>query len=296
MDRLSDIAVFVRTVEQGSFTAAAESLGLSKAAVSKYVGRLEDRLGVRLMNRTTRKLTLTEAGELLFRGASPALADLAAAEDGVQELAGKPRGRLRVTLPELFGTGFLASRLGAFRRAYPDIELDLNLANRIVDLVAERYDMAIRMTTLTDSSLVARRLADVPVVTAASPAYLRLHGTPDSPSDLARHDCLAYNLDRTPSEWHYRKPRGGHESVRVRGPLRSDNDGMLKRAAIDGHGILHMPKIFLHDELKSGELVELLPDYTGSSVTLAAVFPSRTNLAPKVRACVEFLAAMDSLQ
>lgn len=291
METLSDIAVFVRTVDLGSFTAAANDLELSKAAVSKYVGRLEKRLGARLLNRTTRRLSLTEAGAALYQGSRSALQDLEAAQSDVLELAGKPRGLLRVTLPELLGTGYLAPRIGAFRRAYPDIVLDLNLANRIVDLVAEGYDLAIRMTTLTNSSLVARRLAEVPVVTVAAPEYLRVRGAPSTPADLAHHDCLAYNLDRTPSEWHYLRGRGKHETVRVTGPLRSDNDSMLKTAALDGHGIIHMPKIFLHDELQSGKLVELLPDYVGSSVTLAAVFPTRSNLAPKVRVFVDFLVA-----
>ncbi len=289
MENLTDIAVFVRTVELGSFTAAAGELGLSKAAVSKFVSRLETRLGARLLNRTTRRLSLTEAGAALYQGSRTALQDLEAAQSDVLELAGKPRGLLRVTLPELLGTGFLAPRIGAFRRAYPDIVLDLNLANRIVDLVAERYDLAIRMTTLTNSALIARRLGEVSVVTVAAPEYLRVRGVPSVPADLAHHDCLAYNLDRTPSEWHYRRGRGKHETVRVTGPLRSDNDSMLKTAALDGHGIIHMPEIFLRDELRNGKLVELLPDYVGSSVTLAAVFLTRSNLAPKVRVFVDFL-------
>lgn len=293
MDALSDIAVFVRTVELGSFTAAANDLELSKAAVSKYVSRLEQRLGARLLNRTTRRLTLTEAGESLYHGASSALADLDAAQAGVLELAGKPRGRLRITVPALLGTEFLAPRICDFRHAYPDIVLDLDLDNRIVDLVRERFDVAIRMTTLTDSSLVARRLADICVVTAASPDYLEKHGTPQKPADLHTHECLAYNLDRKPSEWHYHRA-GNSETIRVSGHMRSNNDGMLKQAALDGHGIIHMPEIFIRDELHNGKLIELLPDYVPPPITLAAVFPTRENLAPKVRVFVDFLAAQFS--
>jgi DNA-binding transcriptional LysR family regulator len=277
-------------VERGSFTAAARDLELSKAAVSKYLGRLERRLGGRLLNRTTRRLSLTEAGEALYRGARQALADLEAAEAGVLELAGQPRGRLRVTVPEMLATEFLASRLGEFITAYPDIVLDLNLENQIVDLVAERYDLGIRMTTLTDSSLVARRLAEVRVVTAAAPGYLARRGTLSAPAELRGHECFAYNLDRTPSEWAYRRPDDGVESISVRGRFRCNNDQLLKRAALDGRGIIHMPELFIRDELCSGALVEVLGDYALPPITLAAVFPTRENLAPKVRVFVDFLA------
>lgn len=290
MDHLSDIAVFVRVVERGSFTAAADDLELSKAAVSKYVSRLEAGLGVRLLNRTTRKLTLTEAGETLYRGSSGALAELATAEAGVRELSGQPRGRLRVTVPVLFGTEFLAPRLCEFMREYPDIELDLELENRVVDLVAERFDVGIRMTTLSDSSMVARRLADVALVTAATPAYLAERGTPSTPADLRDHKCLVYSVVRTPSEWHYLHPDGRAESVKVVGNYRCNSDQMLKRAALEGHGVLRMPELFIADELRDKRLVRILDDYALPPFTLAAVFPTRTNLAPKARVFVEFLA------
>lgn len=290
MSHLSDIAVFVRVVERGSFTAAAADLEMSKAVVSKYISRLEARLGGRLLNRTTRRLTLTEAGEALYRGASNALAELDAAQADVLELAGQPRGRLRVTVPVLFATEFLAPRICEFRQAYPDIVLDLDLNNRLVDLVSERFDVAIRLTTLADSALVARRLADVRIVTAASPAYLEKRGTPKKPADLRDHECLVYNLTATPSEWQFRCPDGARESVKVAGHVRCNDDQMLKRVALDGHGILQMPEIFIADELADGRLVEILPANTLPPFALAAVFPSRANLAPKVRVFVDFLA------
>ncbi len=290
MTQLTDIAVFIRVVERGSFTAAADDLELSKAAVSKYVTRLEADLGARLLNRTTRKLTLTEAGEMLFRGASGAIAELATAEAGVRELSGQPRGRLRVTVPVLFGTEFLAPRLCEFLRDYPDIELDLELENRVVDLVAERFDVGIRMTTLSDSSMVARRLADVALVTAATPAYLAEHGTPRTPADLRDHDCLVYSVVSSPSEWHYRNPQGGTDTAKVSGNYRCNSDQMLKRAALEGHGVLRMPELFIADELRDGRLVRILEDYDLAPFTLAAVYPTRRNLAPKARVFVEFLA------
>src|SRR5690606_34434544 len=187
MGNMNDVATFIRVVESGSFTAAADALEVSKAAVSKAVGRLEARLGARLLHRTTRRLTLTEAGEALYHGARRALSDLDAAEADVQALTGRPRGRLRVTVPVLVATEFLAPRLPEFERLYPEIVLDLDLDNRFIDLVSERFDLAIRLTTLSDSTLVARRLAEVRVVTCATPDYLDRHGTPETPAALRDH-------------------------------------------------------------------------------------------------------------
>lgn len=290
MDRLSDIAVFVAVVERGSFTAAAEALELSKAAVSKYVGRLETRLGARLLNRTTRRLTLTEAGKALFDRASVAVADLAAAESAVLELTGSPRGRLRVTAPAYFGDVYLAPLLADFARRFPEIELDAHFDNRIVDLVREGFDVAIRITRLSDSSLVARKLADIPLATVASPDYLARRGRPREPADLAQHCCLLYGLDRTPGEWRYRRGLARLESVRVGGTFRCTSDAALKRAALDGLGVLRFPKLFVEEELRDGRLEAVLTEYETQQVSLAAVFPTRENLAPKVRVFVDFVA------
>ncbi|HEX6929263.1 MAG TPA: LysR substrate-binding domain-containing protein [Gammaproteobacteria bacterium] len=291
MTPISDIAVFVRVVEQGSFTAAAASLGSSKAAISKYVGRLEKRLGARLLNRTTRRLTLTEAGESLYARAGAAIADLATAEAEILELASTPRGRLRVSAPSHFGEVFLAPLVADFRNRYPDVTLDLDLDNRIVDLVEEGFDAGIRITTLANSSLVARKLADIRMVTIASPAYLAKHGKPETPPDLRDHECLAYSLDRAPGEWRYRSGLHRLVSVRVQGSFRCNNDGALKRAALDGLGILRFPELFVEQELREGKLVAVLQEFEMQKVTLSAVFPTRAHLAPKVRVFVDFLAA-----
>ncbi len=290
MQTISDIAVFVAVVEHGSFTAAAEQLELSKAVVSKYVGRLERRLAARLMNRTTRRLTLTEAGEALYTRASAALSDLASAEEAVLELAGQPRGRLRVTAPSHFGEVHLAPLFAAFRHRYPDVQLDLDLDNRLVDLVQERFDVGIRISALASSSLVARTLTQIRMVTVASPAYLARHGTPRSPEQLRQHECLSYSLDRTPSEWRYTSESGQPLAIRVHGGFRCNNDGALKRAALDGLGLLRFPELFVRDELQHGRLVAVLQPYERQSITLSAVFPTRRNLAPKVRVFVDFLA------
>lgn len=290
MNPLSDIAVFVEVVERGSFTAAADALEISKAAASKYVARLEKRLGSRLLHRTTRRLTLTEAGSALYDGAGGAIEQIAAAEDAVLELAGEPRGRLKVTAPVYFGAAFLVPTFGQFLKQYPNVELDLDLDNRIVDLVAGRFDLAIRITTLTSSSLVARRLADVSLVTVASPAYLEAAGVPAAPADLRNHVCLTYTLDRTPNEWHFKGRREHAISVPVKGGLRCNSDEAMKQAALDGLGIVRFPALFVTRELAAERLVRLLPEFEPPPSTICAVFPTRRNLAPKVRVFVDFLA------
>lgn len=289
MNNLSDLAVFVAVVENGSFTAAAEKLELSKAATSKAVGNLESRLGARLLNRTTRRLSLTEAGAALYDRVGGAMADIVAAEAEIMELTGTPRGRLRVTAPIYFGNVHLMPAVCQFLRKYPDIELELDLDNKIVDLVEKRVDVAIRITTLLDSSLVARRLADVRLVTVASPEYLQKFGVPREPSDLRNHSTLTYSLLRTPNEWLFRKD-GEPISVHVRSVLRCNSDDALKHAALDGLGVTRFPEVFIIGELASGRLRRILEDFEPARSTLCAVFPTRANLPPKVRVFVDFLA------
>lgn len=291
MEQLSDIAVFTKVVDQGTFTAAARQLELSKSAVSKYVSRLEARLGTRLLNRTTRRLTLTEAGEILYRRAGGALADLDAAENEILELTGAPRGRLRVTMPTHFGELFLAPLLCDFMHDFPDITLELHLDNRLVDLVEERFDVGIRISALADSSLVARRLATVDLVTCAAPAYLQRRGTPAQPGELRDHDCMHYTLMRSPGEWQYRRPGERWFGARIGGRLWCDSDAMMKRLALDGLGILRFPRLFVEDEIRRGLLQPLFEDFEMPEHSLSAIFPTRENLAPKVRVFVDFLVS-----
>lgn len=291
MENLTDLAVFVRVVESGSFTAAAGTLEISKAAVSKYVLRLEQRLGARLLHRTTRRLTLTEAGDALFRRSVAALSELADAEREVAQLAGTPRGHLRVTAPVYFGERHVAPLLHKFRALYPEITLDLDFDNRLVDLVKERFDLALRITALADSSLVARPLAPCPQVVCGSPAYLAKRGVPVVPADLRAHDCLSYSLDRTPKEWRFRSPRGRWIAVNVTGPIRCNNDIALKQAMLDGLGLRQIPRFIVEPEIASGELVEVLDSYESPPLNIYAVYATRRNLSPKVRVFVDFLAA-----
>ena len=288
MGNLSDIAIFVAVVEAGSFTGASERLELSKAATSKAVGNLEKRLAARLLNRTTRRLSLTEAGAALYDRVASPMADIMTAESEVAELTGKPRGRLRVAAPLYFGNAHLMPVVCRFLRKYPEIELELDLDNKTVDLIERRIDVAIRITTLMDSSLVARRLTDVRLVTVAAPKYLSKAGTPKKPEDLKQHVGLHYTLLRSPNEWHFRD-HGQPVSVRVQGCLRCNSDDALKHAVLDGLGVTRFPEVFVAEEIENGRLVRLLEDYEPPPSTLCAVFPTRANLAPKVRVFVDCL-------
>jgi len=285
----SDIAVFVRVVELGSFTKAADALGLSKAAASKVVNRLEQRLSARLLHRTTRRLALTEAGEALFSRSRAALSEIAEAENDVAQLTGKPRGMLRVTAPGYFGVTTLAPRLKEFRARYPDITLDLDLSDRIVDIVKERFDVAVRISAMGDSSLVATRLAPCPTALVASPAYLRRRGTPKTPADLAGHEGIGYSIVKTPNEWRLRGPKGRTVTVTIQSAIRCNNDFALKQFALDGMGIVFFPRFFVEGELASGKLVQLLPDFPGPELAINAVYETRRHLLPKVAAFLSFL-------
>lgn len=289
MEPISDAAVFVCVVDAGGFTAAARRLELSKGAVSKYVGRLESRLGTRLLHRTTRRLSVTEAGERFYRRAQAALAELNDAELEAADHSGAPRGHLRVSAPTFYGAEILARHLRTFRLRYPDISLDLELDNRLVNLVEERFDVAIRMSALQDSSLVMRRLAEISLVACASPDYLLRRGKPETPADLGRHECLIYLLAPRAHEWTFVDATGARYTVEVRGSLATNDDHTLRRAAMDGQGILRMPSLFVREAIERGALVQLWPDDACPAVTLAAVYPSRRELPRKVRTFVDFV-------
>lgn len=286
---IDDVAVFCRVVETGSFTAAADGLERSKGAVSKAVSRLETHLGARLLHRTTRRQTLTEAGQSFYARASRVIEELEEAARDVGEHAERPRGHLRISAPTFFGAEILSHHLGEFRRRYPDITLEIVQVNRFVDLVEERFDAAIRMSAPSDSSLVMRRLAEVPVVFCAAPSYLEQHGRPKIPEDLRSHECLIYTEMAKPHEWLVVTAGGQRLSVAVDGSLHTNDDHTLRRAAIDGCGIVRMPRLFLADAIESGELIQIWPDEAAPPVTLAVVYPSRRELPRKVRAFVDYL-------
>jgi DNA-binding transcriptional LysR family regulator len=289
MREQSDVAVFVRVVELGSFTKAADQLEISKAAASKYVNRLEQRLAARLLHRTTRRLALTEAGQALYARSAAALAELAEAENDVAQLTGKPRGMLRVTAPTYFGATVLAPHIRAFRAQYPEVTLDLDLSDRLVDIVKERFDLAIRISRMQDSSLIATRLAPCPTVLVGSPAYFRRHGAPKKPEDLASHQGLGYSIVKTPNEWKFRAGKDRWVTVTMPSTIRCNNDFALKQFAQDGLGLALFPRFFVEGELASGKLVPAVPGYPPPELSINAVYESRRHLLPKLQAFLGFL-------
>jgi DNA-binding transcriptional LysR family regulator len=291
MDNLADVAVFVRVVERGSFTRAADELELSRAVVSKYLTRLEERLGVRLLNRTTRRLSLTEAGAELFAASRGALERIAEAEGAITRLQREPRGTLKINAPMSFGILELAPALPEFLRKHPDIQVDLRMDDRQVDLVEEGFDVGVRITQrLAASSLVARRLATCRQWVCASPSYLAEHGEPESPEDLSAHNCILYQYALAANVWRFRAPGGRDIAVAVTGNLRANNGIAEREAAVRGVGILLTPSFYVGEELRSGKLVRLLREYSLPELGIHVVYPKREFVAPKTRAFVDFLA------
>lgn len=292
MEHFGDIAVFVRVVEAGSFTAAADKLGLSQSAVSKCVNRLEERMGTRLLNRSTRKLSLTEAGAALHTHGLRALNEMEEAELEVARLQTEPRGLLRVNAPMSFGVLHIAPAVEEFLQRYPALTLDLQLNDRLVELVEEGFDCAVRIKALGDSTLVAKKLAPCRQVVCASPEYLKQHGTPRSPEELSKHRCLVYTYRAKPFEWEFAGPEGKRTRVTVSGRLHSNSGLANREAALRGCGVLIQPMFYVGDDLRAKRLVPLLTDYTPlPEINVYAVYPERRNLSPKVRAFVDFLHA-----
>ncbi|MBV8235668.1 MAG: LysR family transcriptional regulator [Acidimicrobiia bacterium] len=288
MDRLAAMEAFVRVVERGGFTAAAEELRLSRAMVSKHVQDLEEHLGARLLNRTTRKVSLTEAGRVYYERSLQLLADLAETEEAVGELQARPRGRLRVNAPVSFGALHLAAAVADYMAAYPEVTVELTLNDRIVDLVEEGYDLALRIARLTDSSLIARRLAPCRMAVCASPAYLGRAGQPEHPDDLTRHNCLGYSYGQARDEWRFDGPEGA-ASVRVRGTLQANNGDALRAAALRGAGLVLLPSFIVGADLTAGRLVPVLSGYRVPELGIHAVYPHSRHLSAKVRSFVDFL-------
>jgi len=292
MDRLNDVACFVSVVDCGSFTQAADQLGLSRAAVSKQVSRLEARLHARLLNRTTRRLSLTEVGQVFYASARRGLQEIAEAEAAVSTLQAAPRGTLRLNVPMSFGILYLAPALPRFLSRYPEINLDVRLDDRKLDLVDEGFDVAIRIGDLPDSSLVARRLCDCPRVVCATPGYLAAHGEPAVPDDLRRHNALTFSYSDAPSQWHFTARDGTPIAVPVSGSARMNNSLALRELLLAGTGIALTPRFVVGPDLRAGRLRQVLADYGVRMLSVHAVYPERRNLSPKVRAFVDFVAEM----
>ncbi|WP_047249315.1 LysR family transcriptional regulator [Chromobacterium subtsugae] len=289
MDRFSEIRAFVAVAELGSFVAAADRLELSRAMVTKLVASLENRLGARLMHRTTRKLSLTEAGETYLSQAGSLLAELDELDALLSHGASEPVGRLRVSAPVSFGMRYLGRIIGGFHQRHPQIEVELSLNDRRVDLVEEGFDLALRVSNLSDSTLVARRLAQIDDLLVAAPSYLARHGAPAHPSELAAHQCLLYALTSQPNVWDYQAPDGSRDKVRVKGPLKANNGDVLTDAAINGMGIVLQPRFLVEQALAEGSLVAILQDYNWHCLDLSVVYPVRRHVPGKVRVFVDYL-------
>lgn len=284
------MAVFAKVVGAGSLSGAARELGLSPALVSRKLAALEARLGVRLINRTTRSLHLTDEGASYYEACSRLLAEIDEADAAVAVGRVEPQGVLRVALPASFGHLHVAPRIPAFAAQYPKVRLALSLSDRSVNVIEEGFDCAVRIAELEDSSLAARKLAPNRRVVCASPSYLARHGTPQSPEDLARHDVLTTN-DFSMS-WDYKDPRGKPGTVRVGGRYACDNWEVLREWAIAGLGIALKSTWDVYRHLQDGSLVELFPGYAfHSDVAIYAVYPHRRHLPAKTRVFIEFLAA-----
>lgn len=289
-DRFGSVAAFVAVARRLNFSAAARALGVNGATVSRRIQRLEEQLGARLLTRTTRRVALTEAGIAYFERCETVLAVLEEADLTVAMLNdARPRGILRVSLPVAFGRLHVAPLLPAFLDRYPDLRLDVSLTDAMVDLVHQQIDVALRIADLTDSSLIARRLAPNRRLICAAPAYLARRGRPSVPADLERHDCLHYTPHSPVDVWHLTGP-GGSVGVSVSGVLRADSGETLYLAALAGHGIIMTPAFLAHEALARGDLVPVLEEWAPASSAIYAIQPTRRLIPPKARVFVDFLA------
>lgn len=289
MDRFLEMQTFNAVVDAGSFVKAADSLDMSKAAVSRYVVDLETRLGVRLLHRTTRRLSLTDEGQVFYARSKEVLAQLEEAEDEITSRSDAASGLLRVNAPFTFGFLHLAPLWGEFLTLHPKVKLDVTLADRLVDLVEEGYDVAIRIATLENSSLVSKRLATTRMVLCASPYYLEQHGTPKHPAELAQHAVISYSYWSTKNEWKFDGPQG-RVSVKTNPCIHTNNGDTCRAAALAHQGVILQPSFLVGKDLSDGSLVELMPDFRSIELGIYAVYPTRKHVSAKVRALIEFLA------
>lgn len=289
MDRFAHMQIFVAVVEAGSISAAAERLDLAKSAVSRRLAELEAHLGVSLIQRTTRRLNLTDSGRAYYARCVAILADVDEAEAEVSLAHGALRGQLKVALPLAFGLLHLAPLIQDFMRRHPDVRLELDFNDRQIDLMQEGFDLAIRIATLADSSLIARRLAPIRHLVCASPAYLATHGTPRVAADLVQHACLAYSNVRDPGLWNCHAPDGTPLQVRVPVRLAASSGEFLLRAAIAGEGVVLLPTFYVCDALRAGQLQPILSDHAWPELAAYAVYPPTRHLSSRARALIDFL-------
>lgn len=290
MDRFLEMQTFNAVVDAGSFVKAADALAMSKAAVSRYVGDMEKRLGVRLLHRTTRRLSLTEEGQVFYARSKELLAGLEEAEAELTSRSRAASGLLRVNAPVTFGTLHLAPLWGVFKALHPGVTLDITLSDRVVDLVEEGIDVAIRIAKLQSSSLVSKRLASTRLVLCASPQYLKLHGVPTHPAELTRHAVISYSYLSTRDEWRFDGPLGP-VSVKTQPCIHTNSGDTCRAAALADQGVILQPTFLVGPDLSSGSLVEVMPQFRAIELGIHAVYPTRQHVPAKVRVLIEFLTA-----
>lgn len=288
MDKFQEITTFTAVVDAGSFVKAADRLNMSKAAVSRHLVDLETRLGIRLLHRTTRKLSLTEEGELFYQRCKEILETIESAENEITSHTDDVSGHIRINAPFSFGIRKLAPLWGIFHQKYPKVTLDVVLSDRLVDVVDEGYDMAIRIAALSSSTMVSKKLTDTRIVLCASPKYLKEHGTPTKPADLVNHQVINYSYWAGKEEWSFDGPKG-KESVHIKPFMQTNNGDTCLVAAVAHQGIVLQPSFIVGDAIRAGDLVEIMPQYKSIELGIYAIFPTRKHIAPKVRVLIDFL-------
>jgi DNA-binding transcriptional LysR family regulator len=290
MDRFQAISVFAKVVETGSFARAAERLDVSVSSVSRQVAELEAHLGTRLLNRTTRRLSLTESGRVFHERCVQLLADLDEAEQTANAGALTPRGTLRLTAAITFGARHLAPAIAAFSARHPEMRFDIELSDRATDLVEEGFDLAVRIGNIGSQQLVGRRVGTTQLVCCASPAYLKRHGEPRAPEDLVAHACLTYEYSPLRNSWPFRDRQGRERNVKIGGPIHANNGRFQVALAVEGVGIAYEPDFIVGPEVRAGRLVPLLRSFAPVATPIYVVYPSRRHLSAKVRVFADFLA------
>lgn len=290
MNPVLEMSIFVTVVNEGSFIRAAEKLQMSKAAVSRHINQLETRLNVLLLQRTTRRLAITEEGRIFYTQAKEILALIDEAEAQLFPHHSEPSGLLRINVPVSFGILHLAPLWKKFMARYPKIELDITLNDRSIDLLSEGYDLAIRIAHLKDSSLISRKLASTRIVVCASPAYLQQHGTPKNLTDLAEHQIITYRQQGAETDWRIRQDDGDIAIFRFKAAIQTNNGDTCRQIALHDGGVIRQPTFLVGDDLARGDLVEILPEYSQEKLGIYAVYPTRKFLPLRVRRLVDFLA------
>lgn len=290
MAAADEMRTFCAVAESGSFSSAARRLHLTRSAVSKSIRKLEDELQARLFHRSTRRISLTEAGEVYFQHARLALQAVDAAADAVASLTREPQGRIRATAPMSFGLTRLADIIGDFLQAYPQLSVELCLDDGLIDLIGGGFDMAVRIGKLPDSGMVARRIGEMPAVLVAARAYIESRGRPHTPEDLIDHDCLLYAFRLGSHEWQFTRD-GQTQSVRVNGRYEVNSSIALRKAVLAGNGISRIPEYLVAEDIQAGRLVQLLPEYRMDNSPIQAVFPEPGLIPRKTRLFADFLEA-----